>query len=109
MALDKNIEAFVMHVTSLSFNLIVIHLARKAQIVLLAAKKLQIPIKYSDFSNFFLKKTALILLEATEMNQYAIELEKNHQPPYGLIYILGLVELKTLKTYIKTNFANGFI
>ena len=31
------------------------------------------------------------------------------QPSYGFIYSLGLVELKTLKIYIKNNLANGFI
>ena len=31
------------------------------------------------------------------------------QLPYGPIYNLGPVELETLKTYIKTNLANGFI
>ena len=31
------------------------------------------------------------------------------QPPYRPIYSLGLVELETLKTYIETNLANGFI
>ena len=43
------------------------------------------------------------------MNQHAIELQKDQQPSYGSIYNLGLVELETLKTYIKTNFANSFI
>ena len=35
--------------------------------------------------------------------------EEGKQPPYGPIYSLGPVELKTLKTYIKTNLANAFI
>ena len=43
------------------------------------------------------------------MNENIIELEENKQPPFRLIYILGPIELKTLKTYIKTNLANGFI
>ena len=43
------------------------------------------------------------------MNEHAIELEKSKQPPFGLIYSLGPVELETLKTYIETNLANGFI
>ena len=40
---------------------------------------------------------------------YAIELEDDKQPPYGPIYSLGPIELKTLKTYIKINLANNFI
>ena len=43
------------------------------------------------------------------MNEHAIKLEENKQLPFRPIYSLGLVELETLKTYIKTNLANGFI
>ena len=49
------------------------------------------------------------LFEHTEIYTYAIDLEEGKQPPYGPIYSLGPVELKTLKTYIETNLANGFI
>ena len=43
------------------------------------------------------------------MNKHAIKLEEGKQLLFGPIYSLGLVELKTLKTYIETNLANGFI
>ena len=43
------------------------------------------------------------------MNEYAFELEKSKQPLFKPIYSLELVELKTLKIYIKINLANGFI
>ena len=43
------------------------------------------------------------------MNEHAIELEEDKQLPFGPIYSLGPVELETLKTYIETNLANGFI
>ena len=66
-------------------------------------------IKYSDFSNVFLEKKALILPKATKLNQHAIKFQENQQPPYRLIYSLGVVELKMLKTYIETNLANGLI
>jgi hypothetical protein len=36
-------------------------------------------------------------------------LEAGHQLPYGRIYNLSKVELRTLKAYIETNLANGFI
>jgi hypothetical protein len=36
-------------------------------------------------------------------------LEPGHQLPYGRIYNLSEVELRTLKAYIETNLANGFI
>ena len=37
------------------------------------------------------------------MNEHAIEQIDGKQPPYKPIYALSLVELKTLKTYIKTH------
>ena len=49
------------------------------------------------------------LLEHNGINEHIIKLEKSKQPSFRLIYSLGLVELKTLKTYIETNLANGFI
>ena len=49
-----------------------------------------------------------MLPEQTD-NEHAIELEGDKQPPYGPIYSLGPVELKTLKTYIETHLKTGFI
>ena len=49
------------------------------------------------------------LSENTGMNEHAIKQEKGKQPSFGPIYSLGPVEFKTLKMYIKTNLANGFI
>ena len=86
-----------------------IHLAQEAQIVLLVAEEVKISTKYSDFSDVFLEKKASILPKVTKLNQHIIELQKSQQPSYGSIYSLGPVELKMLKTYIKTNLANGFI
>ena len=76
---------------------------------LLLAEKVTVPVEYSDFADVFSKKSANVLPERTEANEHAIELEKSKQPPYGLIYSLGPVELETLKTYIGTNLANDFI
>ena len=86
-----------------------IHPAWEAQIALLIAKKVTVPAEYSDFANIFLKKSAEVLPERTKINEHAIKLEDEKQPPYGPIYSLGPVELETLKTYIKINLANGFI
>ena len=107
VALDEHIEAFLMYVTSLLIR--AIHPARKARIALLVAKEVQIPTQHLDFLDVFLKEKASILLKATELNQHVIKLQKDQQLPYGPIYSLSPVELKTLKTYIKTNLANGFI
>ena len=86
-----------------------IHLAQKAHIALLLVKKVIVLEKYSDFGNIFFKKSAEILPERTGINKHAIELQKSDNPPYSHIYSLGLKELKTLKTFIKINLANGFM
>ena len=82
----------------------------EVQITALIAEKapITIPAKCLDFEDVISKKFAMVLLEYTEINTYAINL-KDKQPLYGLIYSLRLVELETLKIYIKTNLANGFI
>ena len=67
------------------------------------------PVEYLDFADVFSKKSANVLSERTGANEHAIKLEEGKQPSYGLIYSLRLVELETLKTYIKTNLANSFI
>ena len=65
--------------------------------------------EYSDYSNVFSVENAAELPENTEMNEYAIKLEEDKQPPFRPIYSLASVELETLKTYIEINLANGFI
>ena len=106
--MDENIKAFVVHISYLGSR-ITIYLARKAQMALLLAKKVIIPTKYLDFADVFLKKSANVFPEQTGVNENAIEFEQGKQPPYGPIYILKPIEFRTLKTYIETNLANGFI
>ena len=55
-----------------------------------------------------LKNTAKFL-KYTRINNYIIQLKKDKQPFFGLIYNLRSIELEILKIYIKTNLANGFI
>ena len=76
---------------------------------LLLAKKITVLAKYLDFADVFLEELANVLPEQTWVNEHAIKLEEDKQPPYEPIYSLCLVELKTLKIYIKTSLANGFI
>ena len=76
---------------------------------MLLAEKVTVSAKYADFADVFSKESAEMLPKRTGINKHAIKLEEGKQPLYGPIYSLGLVELKTLKTYIKTNMANGFI
>ncbi len=49
------------------------------------------------------------LPENTGINEYAIKLIERKQPPFRSIYALNLVELETLKTYIKTYLTSEFI
>ena len=110
MALDKNIETFVVYMSFLSLrSKMMIYKAQKAQIALLLAKKITVPVEYPDFADVFLKESAEVLPEHTRMNKHAIKLEDDKQPPHGSIYSSGTVELEILKTYIKTNLTNGFI
>ena len=70
---------------------------------------IEVLVKYSDYNNIFSAEYVTKLPENTEINEHAIELEEDKQPLFGPIYSLEPVELKILKTYIKTNLANYFI
>lgn len=65
--------------------------------------------EYVDYTDMFLPKAVAKLLKYIRIKKYFIHLEEGKQPPYGPIYSLELVELKTLKVYIKTNLKNAFI
>ena len=107
-ALDENVEAFVVHVSSLRPKM-TIYPAREAQFALLLAEEVTVPTNYSDFNDVFSEKSANVLLERTRANEHTIKLEESKQPLYRPIYSQAPVELETLKTYIKTNLSNGFI
>lgn len=76
---------------------------------LLIPKKITIPTKYTGFAHIFSKKLAEILPEKISINKQSIKLVDGKLLPYMLIYSLVPIKLETLKTYIKTNLANGFI
>ena len=88
-----------------------VHSSHRVQIAALVANEapISIPTEYSDFANVFSPELASELPEYTGINDHAIKLVDDWQPPYGPIYSLGPIELETLKTYIETNLANGFI
>ena len=83
----------------------------KAQVRALLFDKVstEVSAEYSNYSNVFSAENAAELPENTRMNEHAIKLEEGKQSLFGFFYSLGPVELETLKTYIKTNLANGFI
>lgn len=61
------------------------------------------------FETFFQKKSAMVLLKCLDIIKNAINLKPDKQFSYRLIYNLDPIKLKTLKTCIKSNLANGFI
>ncbi len=111
-ALDPEHETFVVHVAALSVDSgVEVHPSRRAQIAYLKADEAptKVPCEYIDFSDIFLPKLAAELPEHTGINDHAIELVDDWQPPYGPIYSLGTVELEILKAYIENNLASDFI
>ena len=65
--------------------------------------------EYSDFANVFLINQAIELSKSSGIKGYAIKLVERKQPLYEPIYILNLVELDTLKIYIKIYLKTVFI
>ena len=86
-----------------------IHPVKEAWLALLLAKKVTVLAKYSDFAEVFLEESANVFPEQIKVNEHFIKLEKGNKLSYGPSYSLEPVELKTLKIYIETNLANGFI
>ena len=115
VALDPEYETYVVHIAFLSSAPLIaslnVHPSWRPQISGLIAEETPIKVsaEYSDFADVFSPDLATELPEHTEIKDHVIDLEEGKQPPYGPIYSLGLMELETLKTYIKTNLANGFI
>ena len=120
VALDPKYKTYVVHIASLSFTpliaslgstLLNVHLFRRPQISSLIAKKAFIKVsnKYTNFADVFSLDPAFKLSKYIEINDHAIKIVDGQQPPSGPIYSLEQVKLKTLKAYIETNLANGFI
>ena len=118
-ALDPEYETYVVHVASLSSTPLVslgslplnVRPFQRPQISGLIAEEasIKVPNEYSDFADVFSPDLAFELPEHTRINDHAIKLVEGQQPPYKPIYSPGPVELETLKAYIDTNLANGFI
>lgn len=103
-------EIFVVHIAFFAiFNNV--YLFCRVKIALLNVNEALIIIfpEYYNFINIFFLELIVKLSEHIEINNYAINLVNDKQPPYKSIYSLRLVELETLKTDIKTNLANSFI
>ena len=115
--LDSEHETYLVHVKSISSTALPssspldVHPFHRPQIAGLIAEEapIKIPAEYLDFADVFLLDLASKLLENTGINNYAIKLVDSQQPPYEPINSLEPRELETLKAYIETNLANGFI
>ena len=109
--MDADSKTFVVHVAIQEWKEIPVYSKKQAQVGALLFDKAptEVPAEYSNYSNIFSAKNAVELQENTGMNEHAIKLKEGKQPSFEPIYSLGPVELETLKTYIKTNLANGFI
>ena len=110
-AFNPKYETYVVYVASLGSTLLNIHSFWRSQISGLITEKAstKIPDKYANFADIFFPDLASKLSEHTGINNHVIQLVDGQQPPYGPIYILGLMKLETLKAYIETNLANSFI
>ena len=114
VALNSEYETYVVYVASLrstSLAFLDIHPFQKPQISSLIAKKAptKVPAEYLDFADVFSPDLATELPEHIKINTYIIDLEEGKQTLYRPIYNLEPVELETLRTYMETNLANGFI
>jgi hypothetical protein len=65
-------------------------------------------VRYKDYVDVFSKERAETLAPHRPID-HVIDLEPDFKLPYGRIYNLSEVELETLKAYIETTLANGFI
>ena len=116
-AVNLDHETYIVYVGSVSSDEspssspLDVHPFRRPQISGLIAEEAltKVPAKYSDFADVFSADLVSKLPEHTGINNHAIELVEGQQPLYGSIYSLGPVELETLKAYIETNLAHGFI
>jgi len=65
-------------------------------------------VRYTEYVDAFSKDTAETLALHRPID-HAIDLESSFNTPEGPIYNLSEVQLNTLKAYIESNRANGFI
>ena len=97
-AINADNEIFVVHIAALAkATTMPIHPSCQVQVTMLTSEKIRILAEYSDFSDIFSLDSAVELPEHTRINHHPINLLDNKQPPYGLIYSLGTIELEMLK------------
>ncbi len=112
LALDKEAHCFVIHARQVTTaNEPPVHRDRQqhiAQANNVVTEAVELPSEYSEYSDVFSDSGAAELPEHGPAD-HAIDLMDERQPPHGPIYNLNEVELETLRGYIESNLANGFI
>ena len=119
VALNIDNKMFVIYMIIQEQKKMLVYFKRQAQIkaqnetqvgaLLFNKAFIKVLAKYFNYNNIFLVENIVELPENTGINEHAIKLKKDKQQLFGLIYSLKLVELETLKTYIKIILANDFI
>lgn len=110
-ALNDNLKIFIIYILALQVTKRTIYLLWIASIATLQWDKVftEVPAKYTDYMHVYLLDLAIELARNISINKYVIELVEEKQLFYGTIDTFTLVELKLLKTYIKTYLKTGFI
>ena len=110
-ALNADSKNFVVYIAIWEREEMPVYLEKQVQVgaFIFDEASTEVLVENSDYSDVFSAENAAELPENTRINEHAIKLEEGKQPPFGPIYSLDPVELEALKTYIKTNLANGFI
>lgn len=110
--IDENSEMFVMHVVVLEAKLsMLMYSTKKAQILVFQTDKTptKVSAKYLEYTNIFTFNLAIELSENISIYKYVIKLIDNKQLLYRFIYILSLIKLEILKTYIEIYLKTRFI
>ena len=110
LAINKNADYFAIHASQvMSANEPSIHQDRQDHIARAnVARTVNLSPEYIEYFDVFSDSDAAEL-PSHESADHVIDLIDEKQPPYGPIYSLNEVELNTLRGYIETNLANGFI
>lgn len=108
--LDENSKTFIVYVSALKATES-LNPSWPGQIPALQWDKTlnKVLAKYSNYTDIFSFNLAIELHENTRINEHIIELLEDKLPLCDSIYAFNLVELETLKFYIKNHLKTGFI
>ena len=110
LAINKNADCFAIHASQvMSANEPSMHQDRQDHIARAnVVRTVNLSPEYVEYFDIFSDSDAAEL-PSHESANHVIDLIDEKQPSYDPIYSLNEVELDTLRGYIETNLANGFI